>query len=71
MLERQPRHTDADWRQYECAIDAITTRKPERMRPNGMDMLRAKVWQIEDEALQADAWQAYYELEDKVTEVTK
>ena len=68
MLERRPHHTDADWRQYFCTIDAITTRKPHRMTENGMDMLRAKVMQIGDGALRADAWEAYYELEERVEE---
>ena len=67
MLERNLLHDDEDWNQYDCAIDAITSRKPERMKPNGMDMLRAKVMQIRDEELRADAWAAYDELERKVT----
>lgn len=66
MLERRPHVTDADWRQYDCTMDAITTRRPERMKPNGMEMLRAKVMQVQDEELQADAWRAYLELEEKV-----
>jgi hypothetical protein len=69
MLRRRPHHDDADWRQYACTIDAITTRRPHRMSPNGMDMLRAKVWQIRDGELRNDAWEAYYELEDKMKEV--
>ena len=66
MLDRKPHHID--WRQYFCTIDAITTRKPERMNPNGMDMLRAKVMQIRDSDLREDAWSAYRELEAKVEE---
>lgn len=68
MIARKPHHTDADWSQYDRTIDAITSRKPERMKPNGMDMLRAKVMQIEDQELRDDAWLAYYELEMKVEE---
>ena len=69
MLERKPHHTNAGWRQYDCTIDAITTRKPERMKPNGMDMLRAKVTQIQDAELRDDAWAAYGELAMRVEEV--
>lgn len=69
MLERKKHHSDADWWQYLTTIDAIETRKPERMRPNGMDMLRAKVLQIEDAELKADAVRAYNELEERVRSV--
>jgi len=70
MLERKPHHTDADWRQYDCTIDVITSRKPERVNQNCMDMLRAKVTQIEDAELRDDAWAAYGELAMKVEEVS-
>lgn len=69
MVERKQHHTDADWSQYVKTIDAITGRKPERMKPNGMDMLRAKVMQIEDAGLRNDAWKAYDELAISVEEV--
>lgn len=62
MLERKPHHADADWWQYVKAVDAITSRKPERMTENGMDMLRAKVTQIRDDELRDDAWAEYGEL---------
>ena len=62
MLERKPHHADADWWQYLCAIDAITTRKPGRMKRNGMEMLAAKVGQIRDAELRADAQAALDEL---------
>ena len=68
MLERMTHHSESDWRQYELTMDAITTRKPERMNANGMDMLWAKVLQISDENLKADAWMAYEELEKEVFE---
>jgi len=63
-----PHHTDADWMQYFQAVDAITGRNPKRMKQNGMDMLRMKVVQIEDEDLQVDAWAHYFELKGKVEE---
>lgn len=66
MLERKPHHTDADWRQYLCAIDAITTRKPGRMKRNGMEMLAKKVEQIRDAQLRADAEAALGELAEAV-----
>ena len=62
MLERKPHHTDADWEQYGCTMDAITTRKPGRMKRNGMEMLAAKVGRIRDAELRADAQAALDEL---------
>lgn len=56
MLERKPHVSDADWHQYDCTIEAITTRKPGRVNQNCIDMLTAKCWQIQDEELQADAF---------------
>lgn len=38
------------------------------MNENGMDMLWAKVMQIRDDELRADAWMAFEELERKVLE---
>ena len=69
MLKRQPHHTDADWRQYFCTVDAITSRNPRRVNQNCLDMLRAKVVQIQDAELRDDAWLAYGELAMKVEEV--
>lgn len=68
MMERKPSVSDEDWRQYFCTMDAITTRKPERMKPNGMDMLRMKVVQIRDAELRDDAWAEYGELAMRVEE---
>lgn len=62
MLERKHHHTDADWRQYFCTVDAITSRNPRRVNQNCLDMLRAKVTQIHDGELRDDAWAEYGEL---------
>ena len=59
----------AEREHYEMAMDAITSRKPERMTDNGMEMLRAKVLQIESPTLFNSALAAYRELETRVREV--
>ncbi|MBQ9000478.1 MAG: hypothetical protein IJ087_01340 [Eggerthellaceae bacterium] len=69
MLERKPHVSDADWRQYDRTMDAITTRNPERVTNNCVDMLTAKCWQIGDAELQADAFVALRNLIDEMMEV--
>ena len=54
---------------YERTMDAICSRKPERMKPNGMDMLRAKVLQLQAPALYNDALRALNELKAEIEEV--
>lgn len=69
MLERKPHVSDADWAQYDKTMDAITTRKPERVKPNCIEMLTAKCWQVQDEELRDDAFAALRRLIDETMEV--
>lgn len=69
MLEREPHVSDADWAQYDKAMDAITSRKPERVKPNCIEMLTAKCWQVQDEELRDDAFAALRELVEGIEEV--
>ena len=70
MLNRGKHHDANDYEQYARAMDAITSRKPERMRANGMEMLAAKVGCIVDAELRADAQRAYDELAEAVSSVS-
>ena len=69
MLERKGHIGDADWAQYERTMDAITSRHPERVKPNCIEMLTAKCWQVQDEELREDAFSELRELIGKVEEV--
>ena len=48
---------------YRRTMDAITSRKPERVNANCLEMLRAKVLQLETPELFNEALAAYRELE--------
>ena len=69
MLERKQHVSDEDWLQYFRTVDAIANRSPSRVKPNCVDMLTAKCWQVQDEELRDDAFAALRELVEGIEEV--
>lgn len=63
QIPRSHFHTDADYKLYDQAMDAICSRKPHRMQPNGFEMLLSKVERIRAHDLRESAKTAYRELE--------
>lgn len=61
-IENDGRYDADDYARYERAMDAICSRKPERMGGNGLEMLAAKVSAIADADLRSSAREAYDEL---------
>ena len=66
MVPQNSGHAENEYQHYEMTMDAICSRKPERMNRNGMDMLRAKVGQLHNKELHDDALRARNELEAEV-----
>lgn len=64
IVQDDGRFDAMDYARYEEAMEAIYSRKPERMSRNGLDMLRAKVVGISDTELGADAAEAFRALSD-------
>lgn len=68
MLPDDGTHAEAEYRRYYEAMDAICSRNPRRMKPNGMEMLRAKWTRVNDVRLKLDLQRAYDELRMEVGE---
>lgn len=66
MIPKNSGHVEKEYRHYEMTMDAICSRKPERMKQNGIDMLKAKVGQLHNIELHDDALRALKELESEV-----
>lgn len=60
IVKNDGRFDSMDYARYEEAMEAIYSRKPERMSRNGLDMLLAKVDGISDRELRADAAGAFH-----------
>lgn len=72
MLDKTQNHSEGDWWQYLCTMDAIESRmgheraKPGRVKANCLEMLEVKIWQIRDAKLRDDAFGAYEELVESI-----
>lgn len=63
MVPRKPEHSERDYDQYVLTMDAICSRRPQLVKGNCLEMLRAKIRQIRNGELRADAKRALDELE--------
>lgn len=62
VIDNDGQYDERDYRQYFITMDAICSRKPARVKHNCIEMLWAKVLQIEDVTLRADAKKAMTKL---------
>lgn len=63
MVPRKPEHSERDYDQYVLTMDAICSRKPQFVKANCLRMLTAKIGQIRNWELRADAKRTLDELE--------
>ena len=63
MVPKKPDHSERDYDQYVLTMEAICSRKPQFVKGNCLEMLRAKIGQIRNGELRADAKRALGELE--------
>ena len=61
-IDNDGSYDEKDYRQYFITMDAICTRNPKRVNQNCIEMLWAKVLQIKNGTLRADAKKAMTKL---------